>query len=130
MPGTFTTGGETGRWMVREDQLRDARAPPPSFELVGLSAPDAVAPNQPVQVTVTLRNVGDGDGNALVTLSEFVDGAYVGAQANTVDVGAGSEVPFSVTLGTLVDRQDAGEVRLAVRTSGGDREATIAVEGS
>lgn len=119
---------ETATWRLPDDVVARLRGPPPSFEVRDFSAPDSVRPDEPIEVSATVANVGEGPGTFRGSLNQEGDALY-GADPFSFDLEAGAEREWTGTV-TTHQRSDLDSqltVRLRFRSAGGDADRDVVV---
>lgn len=120
--------GEPPTWHLPDDVVERLRGPAPAFEVRDLSAPDAVRADEPIEVSATVENVGDGPGTFRGSLNQEGDVLY-GASPFSFDLDAGAERTWRGTVTTHQRPEVESEttVRLRVRSAGGDFDRDVVV---
>ena len=95
---------------------------PAKFKLSDLDSPDALDESEEASITVSVTNVGGGEGEADVEL--LVDGESVDAQSVVLDPDETETAAFDATFET------AGEIDVTVSSPDDTLGVTIAVEGA
>ena len=120
--------GATATWRLPEDVVGRLRRPAPAFEVRDFQAPDTVRPDEPIEVSATVANVGDGAGTFRGSLNQEGDLLY-GADPFSFDLDAGEERAWSETVTTHQGGEIEGQVtvRLRFRSAGGDHDRDVVV---
>ena len=121
-------GAAKAAWHLPDDVTSRLRGPQPSFEVRGFSAPDTVGPDEPIEVSATIANVGDGSGTFRGSLNQEGDALY-GADPFSFDLEAGAEREWTGTVTTHQrgELENALTVRLRFRSAGGDFDRDVVV---
>ena len=120
--------GDPPTWHLPEDVVARLRGPAPAFEVRDFEAPDSVRPDEPIEVSATIANVGDGDGTFRASLNQEGDLLY-GADPFSFDLAAGAERAWTETVATHQRGEIEGQltVRLRFRSAGGDFDRDVVV---
>ncbi|MEE6210808.1 hypothetical protein U3A55_11660 [Salarchaeum sp. III] len=98
---------------------------PPNFECTDFSAPESVASDEPIEVSVRVTNEGAGIGRFRAALNET--GPAYRFETVKIDIGPGESQEVTGFLDTHVGSQDVDRVSFAFRTPCGDFERTVEV---
>ncbi|MFC3477955.1 hypothetical protein [Halobacterium litoreum] len=98
---------------------------PPKFACADFSAPESVASDEPIEVSVRVSNEGAGVGRFRGALNEA--GPAYRFETVKIDVGPGESREVTGFLDTHVGSQDVDRVSFAFRTPCGDFERTVEV---
>lgn len=115
-------------WRFGEDPVA-ALQRPPEFEVREFEAPEAVDAGDPIEVSATVENVGDGPGTFRAALNQEGDVMYGGTSA-TFELRPGEERTWEETIETHAGRDEPVTVHLRFRSSGGDVDRAVTVEPS
>jgi hypothetical protein len=114
---------DTGSWEWELDTGR-ATAPPPAWDWTA-SAPETVTVGEPVDITVTVENTGDGHGKFRGAVQYSFPLYAFKSFDNVLDPGESGESVVSIR----TDNADPGDVlTYVVRTPTGTSEVSVAVE--
>lgn len=120
----WDAGDDRPTWQLPDDATAALAAPTPRFELVAFDVPASVAADDPIPVSLTVRNVGEGDGIFRAVLNE--SGPMYAPHSTTAELPAGEEHTLEWTVdthvGSAVDR-----VGLALRSPVADRDVEVTV---
>lgn len=127
----FQLDGEGGpvEWQFGPELVGKLREPAPEFEVRDFEAPEEVGPDEPIELSATVENVGDGPGTFRAALNQEGDIMY-GGSTTTFEMEAGEERDWRETVDTHVDMDpdEAATIRLRFRSSGGDVDHDVAIE--
>jgi hypothetical protein len=120
--------GEPQTWHLPDDVVERLRGPAPAFEVRDFEAPSVVRPEEPIEVSATVANVGDGRGTFRGSLNQEGDLLY-GADTFSFDLEAGEERDWTETVTTHQRPEVESEttVRLRFRSAGGDFDRDVVV---
>lgn len=121
-------GGGTATWRLPADLTAALQRPPPEFEVRAFSAPDTVRPDEPIEVSATVANVGEGAGTFRASLNQEGDLLY-GADPFSFDLESGAERAWTETVTTHQGGEIEGRVtvRIRFRSAGGDYDQDVVV---
>ena len=121
-----TSGAAT--WTLPDEVTGRLRAPPPEFEVRDFEAPAEVRPDEPIEVSATIANAGEGAGTFRASLNQEGDALY-GAAPLSFDLEAGAERAWTETVTTHQrgELDSALAVRLRFRSAGGNFDRNVVV---
>ena len=126
-------GGERGTatWSLPDEVIGRLQAPPPEFEVRDVQAPTEVARDEPIDISVTIANVGDGAGTFRGSLNQEGDAIY-GAAPFSFDLEAGAEHEWTETVTAHQSGGGPGgfTVALRFRSAGGDFDRDVAIRAA
>lgn len=114
--------GDYVAWQVEQETLAVLNAPPARYSLVEVTAPDRVAADESAPVSVTVENVGDGDGTFRGVVNEA--GPTYTPHRFRLSIPAGERRSETVDLSSHVG-SDADAVGYRLRSAAGDAEGTV-----
>lgn len=111
-----------------DDDVVTALQRPPEFEVSAFEAPETVDAGEPIEVSATVANVGEGAGTFRAALNQEGDVLY-GGTSTTFELRSGEERVWEETIDahTGADRDQAVTVHLRFRSSGGDEDRDVRV---
>lgn len=115
---------EPVRWSL-PDYATGRLQEPPAFACDDVSAPDAVARDEPIEVSVRVSNEGAGVGRFRAALNET--GPAYRFETVETDLGPGNSREVTGVISTHVGSQDVDQVSFAFRSPCGDFERTVEV---
>ena len=120
----WDAGDERPTWRLPDGVTAALAAPTPRFELSSFDVPASVAADQPIPVSLTVRNAGEGDGTFRAVLNE--SGPMYAPHSSTVQAPAGEERALEWSIDTHVG-SSVDRVTLALRSPVADRDVDVSV---
>lgn len=115
------------RWSLPERVTTTLRADPPSFEVSDFHAPDSVDGDEPIAVSATVRNTGDGPGVFRGVLNQT--GPLYAPESVRLPLDPGESVEWSTTISTHL-RVDTDRVSFDFLVPGVEHERVVEVESA
>lgn len=120
---------------LNDDAVAQLTRPPTEFEVREFAAPDSIAYDESVTVTLTVENVGDTDGTFVGAFNRSGPSiAYTPEEAISLDVAAGETASWEYTNAVGDRSTEAGgddpTMRFLLNWRDGDRSQSIAIETS
>ncbi|MFC7045273.1 hypothetical protein ACFQH6_07510 [Halobacteriaceae archaeon GCM10025711] len=120
----WDVGDEDPTWQLPDDVTVALAGPAPRFELVSFDVPASVSADEPIPVSLTIRNAGEGDGTFRAVLNEA--GPMYAPHSATAPVPAGEKRTLEWSIDTHVG-SSADRVGLALRSPVADRDVAVSV---
>ncbi|WP_135826235.1 hypothetical protein [Halorussus ruber] len=114
---------QSRRESLDEEFLAELRTPPADFEVVSFDAPEEVAHDEPFEVSLTVENVGEGEGTFRACLNQ--SGPVFVPRPAELSVPAGERREQTWSVG---DRSSAGTEQIGLRLESPAETRTASVE--
>jgi hypothetical protein len=112
------------RWSLPDDAAATLREPP-SFECRDFAVPSEVSPDQPIEVSVTVTNEGDGAGTFRAALNER--GPTYRFETVELALDPGESRTWTGTVGTHVGVDEIDRVSVGFQSPCRDHQRTVTV---
>ncbi|WP_435348246.1 hypothetical protein [Haloarchaeobius sp. HRN-SO-5] len=122
----FSVDGGRATTSLPDRAVEALRTPPPSFSVSEFSAPDSVGPDEPIPVSATVTNEGDGPGSFRASLNQL--GPMYGPGPVEVALGAGESERWEESITVHRGLNDVEEVRFAFVTADDEYARTVVVD--
>jgi hypothetical protein len=121
-------GGETEgavRWPLPEDAAAALRSPPPEFVVTSFDVPETVSSSEPVTVSATVENRGDGAGTFRAAFNEL--GPMYRPNRVELDLAPGESKTWEGVADSHVGDDNVEVVRFDFRSPAGTYEREVEI---